>query len=220
MTASDKNKLTADLSVEQQLWNSGKIFIAGVDEVGRGPIAGPVVAAAVILKQNVMDLDGVTDSKQMTAIARERAWPDIVRNSVCISVAAASVKRIDDNGIMPAVMLAMKRSIDRLTTKPEYILVDGNQYPSGLDIPGEAIIKGDQKCLSIAAASVIAKVVRDRLMFNLDGFYPEYKFADHKGYATAYHLQILEKLGPTPHHRFSFSPIKQLRLAFGSNQIL
>lgn len=201
------------LAKERELWDRGLRYIAGVDEAGRGPLAGPVIAAAVILDR-AQDLPGIIDSKEMTPLQREEAFETIMKNSLAIAVSASSVSVIDRVNILEATMLAMKRSISRLNPSVDYVLVDGNRLPDDLQIPGEAVIGGDGLCRSIAAASIVAKVLRDRLMINLDRIYPDYGFARHKGYSTKEHVSIIDKLGPTPHHRYSFKPVRQHRLLF------
>jgi len=195
------------LANEKILWKSGISFIAGVDEAGRGCLAGPVVAAAVILSSNT-DLQGVYDSKLMTPKARELACANIIENCHCVSVGAASNRRIDNTNILIATMLAMHRALSRMKTIPEYILIDGNKCPDNLPSPAEAIIGGDRTSRSIAAASIIAKVTRDRLMINLSRFYQKYGFDKNKGYGTAQHVAAIKGYGVTPHHRLSFKPIK------------
>ncbi len=204
------------LSKERELWNRGFRYIAGVDEAGRGPLAGPVVAAAVILDRS-KDLSGIIDSKKLTASQRESAFALIMDNCLDVAVSASSVSVIDSINILKATMLAMKRSISRLKLNVDYVLVDGNRMPDNLQIPGEAIIGGDGLCRSIAAASIVAKVTRDRLMINLDRLYPGYGFSQHKGYGTEEHIKVIDKLGPTPHHRYSFAPVRQHNLHFDND---
>jgi len=199
------------LRKENSLWDAGYRHIAGVDEAGRGPLAGPVVTAAVILKTRT-DLPGVNDSKELTARQRENAFDIVMNNSIAVAVSAASVTKIDRINILWATMLAMKRAVERLKIHPDYVLIDGNRIPEGLNIPAEAVVGGDACCLSIAAASIIAKVIRDRLMVNLSEIYPQYGFAKHKGYSTPGHIRALNELGPTAHHRFSFAPVRQYKL--------
>jgi ribonuclease HII len=201
------------LKHENRLWRKGLRFIAGVDEAGRGPLAGPVVAAAVILAEGV-DIPEVNDSKQMTSRAREEAFRQIMEKSLAVAVAASPVKVIDRVNILQATMLAMTLAVRRLRRQVDYVLVDGNRYPDNLSLSGEPIVDGDARCRSIAAASVIAKVTRDRLMRNLDRLYPQYGFSRNKGYATVEHIRAIQEFGPTPHHRFSFSPIRQNSLYF------
>lgn len=206
------------LKRERELWNTGQTRIAGIDEVGRGPYAGPVVAAAVILPIDC-DIPGAIDSKKMTAADREEAYHII--HEICqsaesndrrIGIGAASTKEIDSIGLLNATLLAMKRALLKLSPPPDCLLIDGLHIPNNLSIPAEAIVGGDNLSRSIAAASIIAKVTRDRLMTNLDTIYPEYGFASNKGYGTERHRKALEKLGPTRHHRFLFEPVRQAKL--------
>lgn len=185
---------------------TGLARVAGVDEVGRGPLAGPVTAAAVIL--NPADIPkGLNDSKKLTAARREVLFDEImVRATVC--VAHASVAEIDDLNILRASHLAMERAVAGLSVLPEYLLIDGNLIPRGLT--GRAIVKGDAKSLSIAAASIVAKVTRDRLMCDLDVQFPGYGWAQNMGYPTKHHLAALLNLGITPWHRRSFKPVHNI----------
>lgn len=195
---------------ESVLRIAGKKFIAGVDEAGRGPLMGPVVTAAVILPEN----DGVSklnDSKKLTAKQRELTYKEIISKSISIGISASSAKVIDRVGILPATLSAMTRAVNRLKITPDWILVDGKQFPKDLQ-HGEAIVNGDNLCRCIAAASIVAKVTRDRLMNNLVKLYPQWNFHKHKGYCTAEHERMLSIYPPTPHHRFSFEPIRQRTL--------
>jgi ribonuclease HII len=192
---------------EKNLWNSGLSYVAGVDEAGRGCLAGPVVAAAVILPPHT-DIEGIYDSKLMTPKAREQAYVNIIDQCHCVSIGASSNRDIDRTNILMATMLAMKRALNRMKIRPEYILIDGNKCPDNLPAQSEAIIGGDRTSRSIAAASIIAKVTRDRLMVNLSRFYQRYGFDKHKGYGTAQHIAAIKSYGATPHHRLSFRPIK------------
>jgi len=201
------------LQFEKPLWQKGHRFIAGVDEVGRGCLAGPVVAAAVVLPEG-FDAIEIIDSKQLSPVKREEAYEIIIENSLSYSVYSIPVNTIDRINILQASLAAMQGAINRLLPEPEFVLIDGNRAPEKLQIPFECIVKGDQKSRSIAAASIIAKVTRDRLMIKLDKLYPEFKFESNKGYGTAAHLKALSEFGPTPHHRFSFSPVRQLTLQF------
>lgn len=183
-------------------------LIAGVDEAGRGPWAGPVVAAAVIL-DDTQPIKGLADSKKLSAKRRESLFEEIKAKSLCCCIAQASVEEIDRLNILQATLLAMKRAIEGLRLPPAKVLVDGNRIPQVIyDI--EAIVKGDAKVQTISAASILAKVFRDKLLSDLDLKYPEYGFLKHKGYGTKAHLQALEQYGPCPIHRTSFSPIKKL----------
>jgi ribonuclease HII len=183
--------------------------VAGVDEVGRGPLAGPVYAAAVILDPARLPT-GLDDSKKMTELRREKAFDAIMASALEVGIGVASVEEIDRINILAATMLAMRRAVDGLSIKPVHALIDGNKVPA-LPCPAEAIVKGDGKILSIAAASIIAKVTRDRVMNELDVACPGYGWARNKGYGTADHLEALVRLGPSAHHRASFAPVAQLR---------
>lgn len=186
--------------------------VAGIDEAGRGPLAGPVYAAAVIL--NPVRLPrGVDDSKAMTAEARDKMFDKIMERALAVGIGVASVAEIDNINILQATMLAMRRATEALPLAPVQAFVDGNRAPS-LACPVETIIDGDAKSMSIAAASIIAKVTRDRVMRTLDGEHPGYNWAQNKGYGTPDHLAALDLLGPTVHHRRSFAPIAQLKLPF------
>ena len=187
--------------------------VAGIDEVGRGPLAGPVYAAAVILDPAHLPR-GIDDSKAMTAEAREKAFEKIMARAVSVGVACASVTEIDEINILQATMLAMQRAMEQLTVAPARAFVDGNRAPT-LACPVETIIDGDAKSMSIAAASIVAKVTRDRIMCALDREHPGYNWAQNKGYGTADHLAALDRLGPTIHHRKSFAPVAQMKLRFG-----
>jgi ribonuclease HII len=188
--------------------------LAGVDEAGRGPLAGPVVAAAVILDRNRCPA-GINDSKKLTAGARARLCAEI-RACAHVGVGIATVEEIDDINILWASMLAMERAVAALGHEPAMVLVDGNRLPRW-SRPSRAIVGGDALCLSIAAASIIAKEERDRMMVELDGIHPGYGWVQNKGYGTPAHLASLAHLGPTPAHRRSFAPVAQYRLfAVGS----
>jgi ribonuclease HII len=182
-------------------------LVAGVDEAGRGPLAGPVVAAAVILDE-LKPIRGLKDSKQLTALARERLYDEIRAKALCCSIAEASVEEIDTLNILHATMLAMRRAVEGLRLKPGKVLVDGNRLPV-LKIAAEAIVKGDAKVKSISAASILAKVHRDRLCLSLHEAHPQYGFDGHKGYATAEHLAALRAHGACVHHRRSFAPVRE-----------
>lgn len=188
----------------------GYSLIAGVDEVGRGCIAGPVVAAAVILPDSVM-LEGVADSKQLSARERSRLFPHILSTCISFGIGIVSVPCIDDINILQASLLAMHQALSRLRVCPDIALIDGNQKISRpLSCPQETLVDGDARCLSIAAASIVAKVARDRLMASLDRDYPHYQFSSHKGYGTALHRKMLAAHGVTVHHRRSFAPVKMM----------
>ncbi len=183
-------------------------LIAGVDEAGRGPLAGPVVAAAVIL-DDLKPIVGLADSKKLTALRRERLYDEIRAKALCCSIAEASVEEIDRLNILQATLLAMRRAVEGLRLKPNKVLVDGNRLPV-LDVLAEAIVKGDSKVPAISAASILAKVHRDRWCLQLHAQYPEYGFDRHKGYGTQAHLQALRKHGATEWHRQSFSPVAEV----------
>lgn len=182
-------------------------LIAGVDEAGRGPLAGPVVAAAVIL-DDLQPIVGLADSKLLTERRRERLFDEIRARALCFSVAQASVEEIDALNILQATLLAMRRAVDGLRLLPKLVLVDGNRLPS-LPMRGEAVVKGDALVAAISAASILAKVTRDRLCLELDQQYPGYGFAQHKGYGTAQHLAALKEQGACPQHRKSFRPVSE-----------
>jgi ribonuclease HII len=180
----------------------------GVDEAGRGPLAGPVVAAAVILDERA-PIKGLNDSKVLTPRVRERLFDEIHAKALCLCIAQASVEEIDTLNILQATLLAMRRAVEGLRLRPNKVLVDGNRLPT-LKIAAEAIIGGDAKVKSISAASILAKVHRDRLCLELHEQHPEYGFDDHKGYPTPQHLAALKTHGICPHHRRSFAPVREL----------
>ena len=180
-------------------------LIAGVDEAGRGPLMGPVVAAAVILDDR-NPIKGLADSKKLTALRREKLYDEIRAKALCCSIALATVEEIDELNILQATMLAMKRAVEGLRLKPHKALVDGNRLPA-LAMLAEAIVKGDEKVPAISAASILAKVTRDRWCLDYDRQYPQYGFAGHKGYGTVAHLAALREHGACPQHRKSFAPV-------------
>lgn len=186
-------------------------LIAGVDEAGRGPLAGPVVAAAVILRPDD-DIDGLADSKKLSASRREQLAREVRERSLSWAVGWADSSEIDEFNILAATMLAMHRAIGNLTVTPDAVKVDGNRLPDlsfgDIRLEGEAIVGGDGKVASISAASIIAKTTRDGIMAFLDRVYPEYEFARHKGYGTEVHLERLRKHGPCDQHRASFAPVR------------
>jgi ribonuclease HII len=181
-------------------------LVAGVDEAGRGPLAGPVVAAAVIL-DDLQPIRGLADSKALTALRRERLFDEIRARALCCSVAEASVEEIDRLNILQATMLAMRRAVDGLRLKPHRVVVDGNRVPV-MPVPVEAIVKGDAKVAAISAASILAKVTRDRRCAELHERFPQYGFGGHKGYPTPEHLAALREHGPCPEHRRSYAPVR------------
>lgn len=195
------------LEYEKDLYKNGIELIAGVDEVGRGPLIGPVVAAAVILPKNYK-LDGLTDSKKLSEKKRDTFYEIINKDAIAIGIGIIDEKIIDEVNIYEATKLAMKKAIDSLSTKPEHILIDA--MPLVLDIPTTSIIKGDAKSLSIAAASVIAKVTRDRMMYELDKLYPMYGFSSHKGYPTKKHIEAINEYGLIDGYRKTYAPIKDM----------
>lgn len=190
------------LEFENKVITSGYIAVCGVDEAGRGPLAGPVCAAAVILPQNTV-IDGVNDSKKLSEKKREQLFDVITEKALAYCVAWASVEEIEEINILNAAMLAMKRAVEGLSIKADFALIDGNKTPD-LDIPAYSIVKGDARSMSIAAASILAKVSRDRLMYEYDIKYPQYNFAKHKGYGTTLHREMILKYGPCEIHRPSF----------------
>lgn len=187
---------------ENQCAEQGYSSICGVDEAGRGPLAGPVCAAAVILKPNDI-IEGVNDSKKLSGKKREALYDVIKDRAAAYSIAFASVEEIEELNILNATMLAMKRAVEGLSKAADYAIIDGNKTPD-LSIPCSAIVKGDANSMSIAAASILAKVTRDRLMLEYDKEYPQYMFAKHKGYGTKVHTQAIREYGPCPIHRMSF----------------
>lgn len=189
------------------------LILAGVDEAGRGPLAGPVMAAAVILDP-VCPIAGLADSKALSARCRETLAAEIKAKALAWAVAAASVAEIDELNILHASLLAMQRAVAQLPVRPGRVQVDGNRCPT-LDCPVEAVVKGDAKVAAISAASILAKVARDAELARLDQAYPQYGFAQHKGYPTAAHLEALRRHGPCPEHRLSFAPVRQALKARG-----
>jgi ribonuclease HII len=196
---------------ERQLRVAGVRLIAGVDEVGRGPLAGPVVACAVIMPPNARAIPGVADSKRLTAAERTRLAVHIRRRALAVGLGAASVREIDRVNIYHATVLAMRRALRRLPLLPEHVLVDGKPLRT-LGVEHTAVVGGDDACYSIACASILAKVTRDRLMAALGARHPAYGWARNAGYATDDHRRALVAAGPTRHHRRSFAPVGQLAL--------
>ena len=190
------------IEYEQSAELKGYKAICGVDEAGRGPLAGPVCAAAVILPPNTI-IDGVNDSKKLTEKKREALFDVIKEIAVSYSIAYASVEEIESINILNATMLAMKRAVEGLDVKADYAMIDGNKMPP-LDIDGETIVKGDANSMSIACASILAKVSRDRLLYEYAKEYPQYQFDKHKGYGTSAHREAILEYGPCPYHRMSF----------------
>lgn len=188
--------------LENEIYDSGIETLCGVDEAGRGPLAGPVCAAAVILPRGI-DIPGLDDSKKLSAKKREALYDVICREAVSYSVAFATVEEIESLNILGATFLAMNRAISGLSVTPELALIDGNRN-SGIETLSRCIVKGDSKCADIAAASILAKVTRDRYMLELDKQYPQYKFSKHKGYGTKLHYEMLREYGASEVHRKSF----------------
>lgn len=191
-----------DYEFENIAVNNGFTAVCGVDEAGRGPLAGPVYAAAVILPQGLA-IEGLNDSKKLSEKKRELLYDEITKNAVAWSVAFATEQEIDEINILQATFLAMKRAVESLTPKADYALIDGNRMPP-LEIKGETVVKGDSRSMSIAAASILAKVTRDRFMLEVDKLYPQYQFSKHKGYGTKLHYEMLAQYGVSPVHRRSF----------------
>lgn len=205
-TRKRRRRRGAPLTLERELWAAGLERVAGVDEAGRGPLAGPVVAAAVIFRPEDR-VPGVTDSKQLSEAAREELVVEIRRRALCIGVGAASPREVDRLNILRATHLAMRRALDRLSALPDHVLVDGLPV-DGLGREHTAVVDGDAKSFTIACASIVAKTTRDRLMKRLAARYPAYGWATNVGYGTQEHVMALGELGPTPHHRRSFVPVQ------------
>ena len=201
-----KNSEIDNLKYEKEAYKNGYKLIAGIDEVGRGPLVGPVVTACVILPKN-FKLDGLTDSKKLTEKKRDMFFDIIMKKAISVGIGIIDETIIDEVNIYEATKLAMYRSIDNCKIKPDYILIDAMKLDK-LDIPNVSIIKGDLKSISISAASVIAKVTRDRMMYDLDKKYPYYNFAKNKGYPTKEHVEAIEKYGIIKEHRKTFNPVK------------
>lgn len=192
-----------DFEIEFSAQSRGFTAICGVDEAGRGPLAGPVCAAAVILDPS-KPIEGINDSKKLSEKKREALYDVIKEKALAYGIAFASVKEIEEHNILNATYLAMLRAIENLYIKADYALIDGNRVPKGISIECETVVKGDTKSMSIAAASILAKVTRDKLLYEYDEKYPEYGFAKHKGYGTAEHMDAIRKYGMTEFHRPSF----------------
>jgi ribonuclease HII len=199
---------TPDFSLEQLALTNGATRVAGVDEVGRGPLAGPVTAAAVVLDpQNIPE--GLNDSKALSAKKREALY-DVIFEAADVSIAHASVEEIDELNILRASHLAMERAVAGLSVAPDHLLIDGNMIPRGLTGSCEAVVKGDAKSLSISAASIVAKICRDRIMWDLAQQFPGYGWETNAGYPSKKHKDALVELGVTPHHRRSFKPVHNI----------
>lgn len=198
----EEKRLEEMLKIENDLYEKGYKLIAGVDEAGRGPLCGPVVAAAVILPENYK-IEGVNDSKKLSEKKRELLYDKIINEAVAVGVGISDVDVIEEVNILNATKMAMKEAISKLSVKPDFVLIDGNQMID-IDIEASTVVSGDAKSESIAAASIIAKVTRDRMLYDYDKVYPEYGFAKHKGYGTKAHIAAIKEYGLTPIHRLSF----------------
>ncbi len=196
------------LTFEKELYEKGFRFICGTDEAGRGPLVGPVVAGAVILPKNY-HLDGLTDSKKLSEKKREKFFEIIKKEAIAYGIGIVDAKTIDEVNIYEASRMAMKKAIDNMAIKPDYILTDAMPI-TDLDVPVKAIIHGDGLSLTIAAASVLAKVTRDHYMYELDKKYPKYEFRKHKGYPTKRHLELISQYGVTKDYRFTYKPVKNV----------
>lgn len=192
-----------DYEYENAAKSVGFKLVCGVDEAGRGPLAGPVCAAAVILPEDAV-VEGLNDSKKLSEKKREALYDVIKEKAIAFCVAYGTLEEIETLNILQATFLAMNRAIDGLAVKPDFALIDGNRVPKDIKIPCETVVKGDGKSMSVAAASVLAKVTRDRLMLEYDKKYPEYDFKKHKGYGTKEHTELIKKYGPCEIHRMSF----------------
>lgn len=192
-----------DYELEKAALLRGFRFICGIDEAGRGPLAGPVCAAAVILPEG-FEIGGLNDSKKLSEKKREALYDTIIKNAVSYCVAFGDLEEIERYNILQATFLAMNRAVSGLKIKPDFALVDGNMVPRGITVPCEAVVGGDGKSMSVAAASILAKVTRDRLMLEYDGKFPDYNFKKHKGYATKEHIERIKTYGPCEIHRLSF----------------
>ena len=192
-----------DFEYEKKANAQGYTLVCGVDEAGRGPLAGPVCAAAVILPLDC-EISGLNDSKKLSEKKREALYDVILEKAVYYSIAFGTLEEIEEHNILNATYLAMNRAIEGLKIRPDYALIDGNRVPTAITVPCETIVKGDSHSCSIAAASILAKVTRDRLLLEYDEKYPEYGFAAHKGYGTAAHYAAIKEHGITPVHRRSF----------------
>lgn len=212
MVVSSKKQwiIMLSLAEENALRLKGYNYIAGIDEVGRGPLAGPVLAAAVIIPPKIkrkLWVHDIKDSKMLTAAQRERLVDNIKEMAISYGIGMVSSQEIDIQGIAKATRLAMKYAVEQLSPKPDYLLIDYVKLPE-VSLPQKGVVEGDSICFSIACASIIAKVARDHLMIELDAVYPGYGLANHKGYGTKQHLECLKRLGPCPIHRYSFQPVK------------
>lgn len=203
---SPAGEAAAPFALEESLWARGLRHLAGVDEVGRGPLAGPVLAVALILPPRVW-IEGADDSKRLTPAARERLAGEIERRALAIGIGAASVREVDTLNILRATHLAMRRAVSRLAVPPDHLIVDGLPVPS-LGEAQTAVVGGDRQVHAVACASIVAKVTRDRIMRSLASRYPAYGWESNAGYGTRAHLEALDRYGPTLHHRRSFAPVQ------------
>lgn len=192
-----------DFELEAAAKSRGYNAVCGVDEAGRGPLAGPVCAAAVILDPDT-EISGINDSKKLSEKKREALFDVITEKAVAYGIAFATVEEIEEHNILNATYLAMNRAIEQLENKADFALIDGNRVPAGITIDCQTVVKGDAKSMSVAAASILAKVTRDRLLLEYDEKFPQYNFAKHKGYGTAEHMDAIRKFGPCEVHRPSF----------------
>lgn len=209
ISESELSRLQLMTHSEKRLRAEGFSRIAGIDEAGRGPLAGPVVAAACILPENLF-FEHLNDSKQLTPESRDRLFSEITQSSnVSFGIGIIDVQTIDRINILQATFLAMRRAVEALPIRPDYILIDGNQIPH-FEMPTESLVQGDSLSISIAAASILAKVTRDRIMEQLHLEYPQYGFKQHKGYATEQHIEAIHAHGPSPIHRKSFDPVRSM----------
>ncbi|MBQ6998180.1 MAG: ribonuclease HII [Clostridia bacterium] len=195
------------LEYEKKLWDAGYEFVAGVDEAGRGPLAGPVYAAAVIFPRGLV-IEGINDSKKLSEKKREQLYDVIKESALAYSIVSVDEKEIDKINILNAAMRAFKMALDNLSQKADFALLDGNRAPE-MDIPYESVVKGDAKVQAIAAASILAKVERDRYITEMDKIYPQYGFAKHKGYPTKDHKESVARYGPSPIHRLTFKGVSE-----------
>ena len=203
MKEKEEQRLIELKKQEKELENKGFKYICGIDEAGRGPLAGPVVVASVIMPEDSM-IEGVNDSKKISEKKREKLYDQIIEEAICYGVGIIGQDEIDEINILNATKKGLTMSLKELTTKPDLIIVDALTHIDTMGIPYQSIIKGDAKCYSIAAASIIAKVTRDRIMREWDKVYPEYGFERHKGYGTAAHIAAIKEYGPCPIHRETF----------------
>lgn len=192
-----------DLSHETEARGKGFKVVCGVDEAGRGPLAGPVCAAAVVLPETCQ-IEGLNDSKKLSEKKREALFDIIKEKAVAYSIAFGTLEEIEEFNILEATFIAMNRAIEGLNIPADFAIIDGNRVPKNIKIPCETVVKGDSKSLSVAAASILAKVTRDRLMLEIDEKYPQYNFKKHKGYGTKEHADLILEYGPSPVHRMSF----------------